>query len=242
VLQRVRAGPGVRLACQFRPTAAVMVTPLFDAARPAGELLRFRHGEMLGMEREIAILFADLRDFTRLSEQRLPFDVVHLLNRYFRSMGEAVEAAGGRVDKFIGDGVMALFGAERAEAPPEACRAALEAARLMSLRLGELNRSLGAEFGGALRIGIGVHAGAAIIGEMGFGRATSLTAIGDAVNTASRLEAACKSFGCELVASARVFRLAGLADIGEAHELMVRGRQEPLAVRTLASAAELPER
>ncbi|HYZ31947.1 MAG TPA: adenylate/guanylate cyclase domain-containing protein, partial [Crenalkalicoccus sp.] len=218
------------------------VAPLLDAALPPAELLRFREGARLGTEREIAILFADLRDFTQLAERRLPFDVVHLLNRYFRAMGEAVEAAGGRVDKFIGDGVMALFGAEAGGGgPAEACRAGLAAARLISRRLAELNAGFEAELGERLRIGIGLHAGPAIIGEMGHGRAMALTAIGDAVNTASRLEAACKQLGCELVVSEEVFARAGLAPVGEAHALEVRGRREALAVRAVMRAGELGE-
>ena len=112
VLRRVGAGPSVRLACQLRPVGPITVAPLLDAALASRELLRFRSARALGAERGVAVLFADLRDFTRLTEHRLPFDVVYLLNRYFRAMGEAVDAAGGRVDKFIGDGVMALFGAE----------------------------------------------------------------------------------------------------------------------------------
>ena len=88
---------------------------------------------MQGSEREIAILFADIRGFTALAEGRLPYDVVFVLNRYFSAMGRAIESAGGRVDKFIGDGVMALFGIE--SGPQAGCRAALAAARLMSERL-----------------------------------------------------------------------------------------------------------
>src|SRR4029077_2990938 len=103
----------------------------------------------------------------------------------------------GRVDKFIGDGVMALFGVERdAEA---ACREALAAARLMSERLEELKRSLRGAIDQPLRLGIVIHVGPTIVGEMGYGTATAITAIGDAVNTASRLETLTKTYGCQLV-------------------------------------------
>ena len=154
-----------------------------------------------GSEREIAILFADIRGFTALAEGRLPYDVVFMLNRYFAAMGRAVEAAGGRVDKFIGDGVMALFG-DRAMPRPAAAQA-LAAARLMSLRLDELNVALRAELAEPLRIGIGIHAGPVIVGEMGYGGATTITAIGDAVNTASRLESLTKEFGVQLMSPTR---------------------------------------
>src|SRR5439155_6099226 len=102
-----------------------------------------------GSEREIAIMFIDIRGFTALSEGRLPYDVVFMLNRYFAAMGLAVEAAGGHVDKFIGDGVMALFGIERGA--QTACREALVAARLMGERLEELNRSLHSELDQPMR-------------------------------------------------------------------------------------------
>jgi adenylate cyclase len=237
VLRRVGAAPGVRLACQLRPRGDVEVTPLLPAFVPArGGLARPNWYQ--GGEREIAILFADLRAFTQIAELKLPYDVVFLLNRYFAAMGHAVEEAGGRVDKFIGDGVMALFGLETdADA---ACRAALDAARLMSERLDELNRSLAHELDAPLRIGIGIHAGPVIVGEMGYGRATSLTAVGDAVNAASRLEALCKTYGCELVVSEEVTARAGIALAGfPRREIELRGRRAPLAVVTVRHAAQL---
>ncbi len=163
---------------------------------------------MQGSEREIAILFADIRGFTALAEGRLPYDVVFVLNRYFSAMGRAIESAGGRVDKFIGDGVMALFGIE--SGAQAGCREALAAARLMSERLAELNSSLRAELDRPLRIGIGIHCGPVIVGEMGYGNAAAITAIGDAVNTASRLEALTKDYDCELVVSDETVARAGL--------------------------------
>ncbi len=241
VLHRVGAPAEVRLACQLRPLGAVAVVPLLDAALPPGALLRFRAPAMLGEERPVAILFADLRDFTRLSEHRLPFDVLHLLNRYFRAMGEAVEAAGGRVDKFIGDGVMALFGTVGPPDQAAACRAGLAAAALMAERLEALSTAMAAELGEPLRLGIGLHVGPVILGSMGHGQATGLTAIGDAVNTASRLEAACKQYGAEVVVSEAVLASAGLALAGEAHQMVVRGRRQTLAVRAFARAAALPQ-
>src|SRR5262249_55109075 len=154
--QRIGAPEGVRLACQLRPQGDLRVTPLLPAtAQPRDGFLR--PGYLQGSEREIAILFADLRAFTRLAESRLPYDVVFLLNRYFGERGRAVETAGGRIDKFIGDGVMALFGVESGTAA--GCRQALAAARLMAERLDELNRSLADDLVDPLRIGIGIHTG-----------------------------------------------------------------------------------
>src|SRR6516165_7987074 len=237
VLRRIGATPNVRLACQLRPRGAVDVTPLLPPFAHALDGQR-RVDFAQGSEREIVILFADIRGFTTLAEGRLPYDVVFVLNRYFAAMGRAVEAAGGRVDKFIGDGVMALFGIE--SDARAASRAALDAARLMSERLEELNRSLRGELDQPLRIGIGIHIGPTIVGEMGYGSAVAMTAIGDAVNTASRLESLTKTYGCELVVSEETVLRAGL-DLSAfpRYEIEIRGKRDMLAVRTVASAGEL---
>jgi adenylate cyclase len=238
VLRRIGATSSIRLACQLRPHGAVEVTPLLPPFANAADGRR-RVDLAQGSEREIAILFADIRGFTALSESRLPYDVVFILNRYFAAIGGAVEAAGGRVDKFIGDGVMALFGIERGA--QAGCRDALAAARLMSARLDELNASLRAELDRPLRIGIGIHCGPTIVGEMGYGNVAAITAIGDAVNTASRLESLTKNFACELVVSEETALRAGL-DLSAfpQREVEIRGKREVLAIRTLASAGELP--
>ena len=238
VLDRIGARRNVRLACQLRPTVPVEVTPLLPPFAHAADGLR-RVDLAEGSEREIAVLFADIRGFTALAEGMLPYDIVFLLNRYFAAMGQAIETAGGRVDKFIGDGVMALFGVEGNVAA--ACRDALDAARLMSHRLAEVNRTLQGELAAPLRIGIGIHAGPAIVGEMGFSGAAAITAIGDAVNTASRLEALTKEYECELIVSAEVVARAGLdRSRFRWQETEIRGKQETLAIAILASAADLP--
>jgi adenylate cyclase len=238
VLRRIGATATIRLACQLRPKGPVEVTPLLPPFALATDGRR-RVDVAQGREREIAILFADIRGFTALSEGRLPYDVVFILNRYFATVGRAVETAGGRIDKFIGDGAMALFGIDSGAA--KGCREALAAARRMSERLVELNASLRGEIERPLRIGIGIHCGPTIIGEMGYGGGAAITAIGDAVNTASRLEQLTKEYGCELVVSEEVVRRAGLDLSGlPRHEIEIRGKRETLAVRTLSSAAALP--
>ncbi len=237
VLRRIGATPNVRLACQVRPRGTVEVTPLlppFAYARDASRRVDFAQGS----ERELAIMFTDIRGFTALSEGRLPYDVVFILNRYFAAVGRAVESAGGRVDKFLGDGVMALFGIENGA--DAGCRSALAAARLISERMDDLNASLTGEIAEPLRIGIGIHTGPIIVGEMGYGAASALTAIGDAVNTASRLQELTKEYGCELVVSETTLLRAGLnlAEVGR-YEIEIRGKRETLAIRTLLRATEL---
>ena len=238
VLRRVGAAPDVRLACQLRPHGDLRVTPLLPATAQARDGFS-RPGYLQGAEREIAILFADLESFTQLSEQKLPYDLVFLLNRYFAEMGHAVEAAGGRIDKFIGDGVMALFGLD--SGVEAGCREALAAAKGMAERMQSLNRALVHDISEPLRIGIGIHTGPAIVGEMGYGTAISITAVGNSVNTASRIESLTKTFTCELVVSEAVVLRSGI-DLGAAprHEIEIRGRVERLVVRTFASACDLP--
>lgn len=238
VLHGIGAPPNVRLACQLRPTGDLEVTPLLSADVTASEGVG-RRMDMQGTEQEIAILFCDIRAFTHLAEHMLPYDVVFLLNRYFAETGRAVEAAGGRVDKFLGDGVMALFGVERG--PADGCRAGLAAARAISERLDHLNAVLQANQAEPIRIGMGLHVGRVIVGEMGYGRTVSVTAIGDAVNTASRLETETKQFGVELVVSEDVAQHAGI-DLGAFphFQIDIRGRVEKLDIRTVKKARELP--
>jgi len=238
VLVRVGAAENVRLACQLRPSADCEVYPLLPPGATPREA-RARPGYLQGQEQEIAILFADLRGFTSLSEERLPYDVVFILNRYFAAMGEAVEEAGGQVDKFIGDGVMALFGIGKG-IEAGSCDA-LNAARLMADKLEGLNKTLASDLRTPLRIGIGIHSGPAIVGEMGYAKATSVTAVGDTVNTASRLEAMTKDFSAQLVVSGPLAGHAGL-DLSAfpEHEIEVRGRASRMAIRVIEDARALP--
>ncbi len=238
VLERISAPPNVRLACQIRPTRDLEVTPLLPPTATAREGLampRFLAGEEL----EIAILFADLRDYTGLAEAKLPFDTVFILNRFFEAMGRAIEQSGGRVDKFLGDGVMALFGL--GATPETACRQALDAARAMAERLEELNGSLAADLPRPLRMGIGIAFGPVIVGELGYGPGKGLTAIGDAVNLASRLEALSKERAAQLVVTDEVARRAGRdLSVVAAEPVQVKGKREPVLVRLIGLAGDEP--
>jgi adenylate cyclase len=227
--------PGERLACQFRPQCDVNVTPILS---PASAQAALAHGAQLGVEREIAVMFCDLRGFTELSEHRLPYDVVFLLNRYFAAMGEAIAQSGGHIDKFIGDGIMALFGMDCD--PARGSRQALAAAARMSAKVDQLNVAFAHDLSKPLRIAIGIHSGTVVLGQMGWGSAKGLTAIGDCVNTASRLESMSKDYGAELVVSEDVEHNSGL-DLSPwpLHQVSIRGRTTPLNIRSFDRAREL---
>jgi adenylate cyclase len=237
VLQRVGAPPNVRLACQLKPTADLAVTPLVPAHAQASDGYA-QPSYLAGQERTIAVLFADLRTFTGIAEQKLPYDLVFLLNSYFESVGESITRAGGTVDKFIGDGVMALFGVESGSA--QGCREALAAAMRMVEQIKALSQALAEELAEPLKIGVGIHCGPAVVGRMGYGPNIYLTAIGDTVNVASRLQDLTKEFACQLVISEEVAQQAGLNVNGlPRHEITVRNRREALAILVIEDVAAL---
>ena len=240
VLKRIRAAPTVRLACQRRPIHDLSVEPLLPAGAGADDGRPPTTPEV-GQEREVAVLFADLRSFTTIAERRLPYDVVFLLNRYFEAVTVAIHRAGGIVNQFTGDGVMALFGVRTT--PDEGCRQSLDAAVGMAEAVDDVSRELAGELDGPLRIGIGIHAGPAVVGRMGYGETVYLTAVGDTVHVASRLQDLTKQYACQLVMSEHVAERAGIdAGIFARHELTVRNRREPLAIRVVAEVHQLPLR
>jgi adenylate cyclase len=235
-LARIAATPGMRLACQIRPTADIAVTPLLaaDASAADGTV----RGGLEGRERLITVVFVDLRDSTALAEGKLPYDVLFLLNQFFHAMTQALAATNGHYSQFTGDGLMALYGLA-SEDPAAGAADAVRGAREMLLRLGELNRKLGDELAAPLRIGIGIHLGEAITGAMGPPRSQIISAIGDTVNTAARLESLTKDYDCALILSRRAAEAAGL-DLGarDLHECAVKGRHETVQFYALKSVPE----
>jgi adenylate cyclase len=228
-LARVGAEAGLRLACQLRPAGDISVTPLLRAAQP--------QATEFGLERDLVILFIDLRRWTGLAEHQLPHDLAYVQDLFFEAVGDAVREAGGVPNQFIGDSVMAIFGAENDSA--EAARQALAAARGIEQRMRELNERLSRDFGQRLRFGIGIHAGPAALGEVGYRDTRTLSAVGDTVNTASRLQELTKLYEVPLVISERVALAAGLdASAFEAKEIGIRGRAGLLAVYAIRSIAQ----
>jgi adenylate cyclase len=237
VLSPLGADRAVRLACQLRPMTDVSVWPLLPPEITMRDQNRLDMVET-GAERFVAILFVDIRSSTQLVENRLPYDVVFILNRFFEAVGSAIIAAGGMPNQFIGDGMMAIFGTETDAA--QACRRALEGARLIDWHLADMNRALANELQQPLAFGIGIHAGEVIIGTMGYREHAQMTAIGEAVHVASRLQELSKEHRCQLVVSDVVGQAAGVSlDAFPAHHVQVRGLSAPLTIRAIDSAARL---
>ena len=233
VLERIGATENVRLACQLRPSANLSIVPLLPAQKIKAEDVQALDKYFWGVEQEVTLLFADLRGFTKMSENQLPYDVVFLLNQFLGSMSEAIEDSGGYIDKFMGDGIMAIFGMDRPV--KQGAQDALKAAKAMSGVLDSLNMSLAEELPSRLNIGIGLHTGDAILGRIGVtsasGAGERITALGDTVNTASRLETSTKELGVQLVVSEQTLKAAQYSLPKELeNSITVKGKVKPIRI------------
>jgi adenylate cyclase len=178
-----------------------------------------------GVNQTITVLFADIRGFTRISEHAPPEKIVGLLNRYFSAMTDIIFAHGGTLDKYLGDGLMALFGAPATT--PEDASNALNAAVAMQRRVLGINRDLAEEGLPELGVGMGLHTGEVTVGYVGSERRSEYTAIGDTVNTASRLESNAK--GGEILLSDATARAAhNRYKLHPRDPIMVKNREQPV--------------
>lgn len=200
-------------------------------------LLDERRDAVRGEQRDVVVLFSDLRRFTTLTEKLAPHEIVAMLNDYLERMSRAVVAAGGRIDKFIGDALMADWGALESVEDGEghALRAALD----MQRALDELNVERAARGEASLQMGIGIHTGSVIAGSIGSQRKLEFTVIGDAVNAASRLEGLCKVYGAAIVASRAVIDASSMRPAHRRLDrVIVAGKSEPLEVVEVLAAAD----
>jgi adenylate cyclase len=177
--------------------------------------------------RSVCVMFLDIRNFTAFAETKTPEEVVGYLNAVFESTVDTVVKRNGIVNKFLGDGFMAVFGAPIAEG--NASRAAIEAALEIVERVDRLVAD------GAIPqtvVGIGLHTGDAIVGNIGSAQRKEYTVIGDAVNVASRIEALNKELGSKILASDETWKASGRTDLEPTpHEAIhVRGRKQPLKI------------
>lgn len=196
--------------------------------------------ELGGKRREMSVLFSDIRGFTTVTEKGNPEELVAQLNEYFSKMVEVVFRHQGTVDKFVGDMVMALFGAPLDD--PHHAEHAATAAVDMVRELGELNRKWAAEGRAQLDIGVGINSGDMIAGNIGSSSIMSYTVIGDNVNLGSRLESLNKDYKTRIIISdATRARLTGAYDIRPLGDVVVKGKTKPVAIFELKVPSPLPE-
>ena len=180
-----------------------------------------------GVNQKITVLFADIRGFTSISEKENPEKVVSLLNKFFSAMTEIIFANGGTLDKYIGDGLMALFGAPTAT--EEDALNSVKAAVTMQKKIRELNPELRAEGLPEISMGIGLHTGEATIGYIGSDKRSEYTAIGDTVNLASRLQS--NAIGGQILMSDATAEACGnRIPFTEREPLTVKNRVQPVNV------------
>jgi adenylate cyclase len=230
-LTRIKAGTDVRLACQLYPCADIAITPLVMANQSMTASLH--SGGVQGHEEYVVAMFVDMRASTDLGERVLAYDVVFILNLFFTELSLALTATHGHYAQFAGDGLMALYGLD-ADRKHLACHDALAGAVDMFQRIDRLNRQLQQEFNETVKMGIGIHGGDAIVGSMGPPRTPLLTAVGDNINIAARLESKTKELDCDLIVSTPTLETENIAyDPDWVREVELRGRNQSVRVCSL---------
>jgi len=239
VLDRVGAlrDPAIRLACQLRPQGDIALVPLLPPQ--ANTSFVYGRGNLTpSEERFVVCMFVDMRGSTAMSDKRLAFDTVFIINRFLAAVSQAVTEAGGQPNQYLGDGLLALFGLNAD--PRTACRQALNAAAMIAGNVDHLNTVFAEAERKPIRFGIGIHAGDVIVGYIGYRDKMVFTALGDSVNVTARLEQLTKELDCQVVLSDLVLKTAGLPlDALPASEVAIRGHIDRIAVRVVADAALL---
>ena len=220
--------PDIRLACQTLVTGDVTLRRLVldaDDVDLADQLKSQGLHSLVGEEKRVAVLFADIRGFTAFAEKLPPYDVIHALNRYFYRMEEIVRRHHGYVDNYMGDGLLAIFGASGREAAPlDAVLAGID----MLDAVETLSPYYASIYGQTLPIGIGVHCGSVVLGSIGPPGRDRITAIGDAVNFASRIEAANKVTHTSFLISAETYHAVHHhVDVTKFEDMLLPGRMHP---------------
>jgi len=246
--QRLGFAPHLRLACQtIANTDVTMRRLILDdedvalvAPRP-GDTAAFT----VGQERMLAILFADIREFTAFSDRLPAHDVVHVLNRYFHAVGRDVARFGGRIDNYMGDGLMALFGLGESEVKDDDSAAfqAVQAGLAMLDTMDTLKPYLETAYGLSFDMRVGIHFGEAVVGSVGAAGRERVTAIGDAVNFASRIEGANKVIGSRLLISEPLYtRVAQSIQVGRSLHIPIHGKSGKHALYEVVGHAGQPRK
>lgn len=226
----LRFGPEVRLACQTRVSGDLQLRRLVldETDLEITSQLAKPHLGRCGEVRTITVLFCDIRDFTNLSQHLSPYDLMYVLNRYFFQVADVIERNGGFVQKFIGDAVMAIFGMnDTPDAPLHAVKAATDMLDVAE----RMKPYMKAMYEWDFEIGIGLHYGEAVIGTVSGGREERLTAIGETVNVASRIEGANKEAGTRLLISEALYRkVEDQVEVADFIRVRLRGTNERMTL------------
>ncbi len=240
--ERLHFVSNIRLACQTTVTGEVTLRRLVLDADDVAITDQLRPGmlpRLAGEEKRVAVLFADIRGFTAFAENLLPYDVIHLLNRYFHRVEAVIRSHHGYIDNYMGDGLMAVFGVEQPEAAPlDAIRAGIE----MLEAVEGLQPYFETVYGMNLRIGIGVHYGDVVLGTIGPPNSARTTAIGDAVNFASRIESANKLLGTSFLVSEQAYdHVRDRIAAKRFDDVPLPGRSTRCTLYEVVSSASTPE-
>ena len=234
LLESIGADANMRLACQAKIVSDAEVRPIIQPG--SNEVAPIKSDPYAwGVERKVAIMFLNIHGFAKIVDSSLPYDVVFILNEFFDQMTAEIEGQGGYVDKFMGDGLMAIFGLETNAR--EASIAALTAGARCHQAAQELRGNLSQYFDEPLSIGVGVHVGDAIVGRVGKTSdqvdQSRVTAIGHSVNIASRLERISKKADSGVVYSRDVHEVIGLGKaemLGKPLRVQVKNLAEPISI------------
>jgi class 3 adenylate cyclase/nitrite reductase/ring-hydroxylating ferredoxin subunit len=231
---RLSLSDDIRLACQLRPTGDIAFRRLVldeTDLRIANQLQRSAASKS-GEVKPVVLFFSDVAGFTSFSETLTPYDVMYLLNRYFAQVGELIERNDGYIDKFVGDGLMAIFGVDgQADAPIRSVNAALQTLAAVD----RMKPFFASMYGIDFDIRIGLHLGDAVIGSIGSPGHERLTAIGDAVNVASRVEAANKEAGTRLLISESLYeRVKDEVEMTDFVRVRLRGTTDRITLYEIA--------
>lgn len=233
----------IRLACQVSASSDVTLRRLVIDEEDV-VITQLCHKDekfsATGMEKDLVILFADIRNFTRFSESQLPYDIIHMLNRYFYIMRRIIEAHRGQIYNYMGDGLLALFGVEEEgeEEGQGVARQAVAAGLAMLEAMDGMQAYLESTYGQGLDIGVGIHRGEVVIGSIDDARSDKKMVIGDAVNFASRIEAHNKEIGTRLLVSAPIYdELQSSLSAGKVCSVNIKGKSgEYRVIEILAMA------
>jgi adenylate cyclase len=241
---RLHFGPDIRLACQTEVNGDVELRRLVldeDDVELTSQIGPRPCAGQVGEELMLAVLFADIRGFTPFAEALPPYDVIHVLNRFFRHMGKAIAANGGEVNNYMGDGLMALFGLSAgyvgdSRDPGAAAEDAVNAALAMLAEMDHLKPYLVNVYGRSFEVGIGVHYGEVVVGSVGSESLRRETAIGDTVNLASRIESANKQAGTRLLISRETYeQLKKKVNVENIIQLQLPGKSGEYTLYALAA-------